>query len=77
MFEGVGRLQVNLSLCFIASHCRAGRLQPSSLLLMGVGVLFLLQIYAWVWRSDLRSLDTVSAARDRKRLIAARCVCSR
>lgn len=29
------------SLCFIASHCKAGRLQPFSLLLMGVGVLFL------------------------------------
>lgn len=49
-------------LCFIASHCRTGRLQPSSLLLMGVGVLFLLQIYAWVGCCDLRSLDTVSGA---------------
>lgn len=29
------------SLCFIASHCQAGRLQPSSLFLMGVSVLFL------------------------------------
>lgn len=57
---------MNLSLCFIASHCRAGRLQPSSLLLMAVGVLFLLQIYAWAWRRDLRSLDTVSAARETK-----------
>lgn len=75
--EGGGKASTGEpSLCFIASHCRVGRLRPSSPLLMGVGVLFLLQIYAWVGRCDLRSSDTVSAAGP-ERLIVALCVCSR
>lgn len=52
-------------LCFIARHRKVGGggwLQPSPLVLMGVGVLFLEQIYAWVGRFDLQSPDTVSAA---------------
>lgn len=64
------------SLCFIASHCQVGRLQPSASLLMGVGVLFLQQIYVWVGHCDLHGSDTVSAARP-ERLTVALCVCSR
>lgn len=64
------------SLCFIASHCQVGRLQPSSGLLMGAGVLFLQQIYVWVGHRDLQGSDTVSAAGPERLTVALR-VCSR
>lgn len=43
---------------------------------MGVGVLFLQQIYEWVGRRDLQGSDTVSAAGP-ERLTVALPVCSR
>lgn len=74
--EGRGGASGEASLCFIASHCQVGRLQPSSAPLMGVGVLFLQQIYEWVGRRDLQGSDTVSAAGP-ERLTVALPVCSR
>lgn len=73
---GRGGASGEASLCFIASHCQVGRLQPSSALLMGVGVLFLQQIYEWVGRCDLQASDTVSAAGPERLTVALR-VCSR
>ena len=63
-------------LCFIASHCQVGRLQPSSALLMGVGVVFVQQIYVWVGLCDLQGSDSVSAAGPERPTVALR-VCSR
>lgn len=61
-------------LCFIASHCRVGRLQPSSLVLMGVGVLFLQWIYEWVGHCDLQSCDTVFSSGPREADFGSLCV---
>lgn len=54
---------MNPSLCFIGTVGR-GWAAPALplLLLMGVGVLFLQQIYGWMGRGDLQRSDTVSAA---------------
>lgn len=73
---GRGAASGEPSLYFIASHCQVGRLQPSSGLLMGVGVLFLQQIYVWVGHCDLQGSDTVSAAGTERLTVALR-VCSR
>lgn len=64
-----------LSLCFIASKVCVcwggqGRLWPSPFLLMGVGGLFLQQIYVWMGHCDLRSSDTLSAAGPWKQIVA-------